>query len=78
MLLVLKVEFGLDYSCICLINEALQCLYSIILQSNLFHCPEVKVFHHRVPLMLKCLDGIKFEHCITEQYLSTLLFLSSS
>ena len=40
---------------ICLINEALQCLYSIILQSNLFHCPEVEVFHHHVPVMLKCL-----------------------
>ena len=42
---------------ICLINEALQCLYSIIiLQSKLFHCPEVKVFNnHYVPLMLKCL-----------------------
>ena len=40
---------------VCLINEALQCLYSIILQSNLFHCPEVKVFHHYVPLMMKCL-----------------------
>ena len=40
---------------ICLINEALQCLYSIILQSKRFHCPEVEVFHHHFPEMLKCL-----------------------
>ena len=38
---------------ICLINEALQCLYSIILQSKSFQCPEVEVSH--VLLMLKCL-----------------------
>ena len=38
---------------ICLINEALQCLYSIILQSKSFHCPEVEVVHFS--LMLKCL-----------------------
>ena len=39
---------------ICLINEALQCLYSIILQSKSFHCPEVE-FHYNVHLMMKCL-----------------------
>ena len=41
---------------ICLINEALQCLYSIILQSKKFHCPEVmEVFNnHQIHSMLKC------------------------
>ena len=41
---------------ICLINEALKCLYSIILQTRSFHCPEIEIFNnHNVPLMLKCL-----------------------
>ena len=40
---------------ICLINEALQCLYSIILQSKSFRCPEMEVLNiHDVPLMMKC------------------------
>ena len=39
---------------ICLINEALQCLYSIILQSKIYYCPKVEVVFH-VPLILKCL-----------------------
>ena len=39
---------------ICLINEALQCLYSIILQSKKFHCKKVEVFHNHVSLMMKC------------------------
>ena len=47
-----KIWIGLF---ICLINEALQCLYSIILQSKKFHCPKLKVFHHHVSLILKCL-----------------------
>ena len=42
---------------ICLINEALQCLYSIILQSKSFHCPNLaEVFHnHQIhSMLLKC------------------------
>ena len=46
-----KIWIGLF---ICLINEALQCLYSIILQSKSFHCPKLEVFHHHVSLILKC------------------------
>ena len=42
---------------ICLINEALQCLYSIILQSKSFQCPKVmEVFNtNQIHSMLKCL-----------------------
>ena len=48
--LLSKIWIGLF---ICLINEALQCLYSILLLSKSFHCPEVEVVHFS--LMLKCL-----------------------
>ena len=40
---------------ICLIKEMLQCLYSSILESKSFQCPNVHFDQHKVPLMLKCL-----------------------
>ena len=41
---------------LCLINEALQCLYSILLQSKKFGCPDVmEVFNNsQIHSMLKC------------------------
>ena len=39
---------------ICLVNEALQSLYSIILQSKIYYCPKLEVVFH-VSSILKCL-----------------------
>ena len=53
--LLKKIWIGLF---ICLVNEALQSLYSIILQENEFHCPQTELFNYdasQVPVVLECL-----------------------
>ena len=43
---------------ICLVNEALQCAYSILLPEEEFDCPQVELFNKSiVPPVLKCLSA---------------------
>ena len=58
LLFVSKVKFGFSGLIICLINEALQSLYSIILQSKIFNVLSkmMEVFNNnQIHSMLKCL-----------------------